>query len=158
MRCYALNAASLPVPPSYTPLLPISPSFSPAISQILQFEADGVRSGLCRGHRIVLIPENISDQLDFIIVLMPHMQGLKAEWSSSSDGRKDAVVCYLRWSWSLLCWTLCCVPGVDLEHNKLVLKHSRALHLFPVSPPTDYLMGFSTLASGLSSLVWVYSP
>lgn len=44
-------------------------------------------------------------------------------------------------------------PGVDLEHNTLVLKHTRASHLSPVSPPSDYLMGFSLLVSGLSSVL-----
>lgn len=57
-------------PPRYPP------SFSRAIPQILRSEADGACPGLRRGHHIVLIPGNISDQPDFIIVpLIPHMRG-----------------------------------------------------------------------------------
>lgn len=70
------------LPSSLHPTLlsfPVPPLFSPAISQISHLEADGACPRLRRGHRIVLIPENISDELDFIIVsLMPHMHSLKA--------------------------------------------------------------------------------
>lgn len=47
MSCYATTLATL--------------QLRPAICQILQMEAGGACTGSCRGHHIVLIPENISD-------------------------------------------------------------------------------------------------
>lgn len=41
-------------------------------------------------------------------------------------------------------------PGVDLEHNRLVLKHSRALHHLPLITEWVY---FSVPMSGLSGAV-----
>ncbi len=157
-----LYTASPPISPSYTPPPSRSSLFQPCYLSYLAF-----RNWLCItrvtwGSLYSVNPgECISSAwFHYCPSDAPYAGGsklLRMILSLWWKERSCSAVCYLRWNWSLLCWTLCCVAGVDLEHNRLVLKHSRASHLFPVSPPTDYLMGFSTLTSGFS-VVWVHAP
>lgn len=45
--------------------------------------------------------------------------------------------------------------GLDLKDSKLVLKLTEPCVFFTALPPTDYLTGPLTLASGLSNVVYV---
>lgn len=120
----------------------------PSVRSPILEAGDTVTPG--EGHHIVLIPENVSGELDFVIVfLMTHthliLKPLRMLLSSKKkkkwQEKEAAPLSVISAVAGLYCVRLSPLSArVNLGRNEFDFKHNRALHLFTASPPTDYLM------------------